>query len=100
MTEAMGTYRSLELRLWHIRWRHEEEESPEEDAILDEMERAWLKLNDEERNLLREEEPRCWPMDASSWPPEPLPSTIPTPGPWPYEGFRSPADAILNADAA
>jgi hypothetical protein len=96
----MRTYRSLELRLWHTRWRHEGEESSQEDAILDEMEHVWLTLNDQERELLREEEPRCWPMDPCSWPPEPLPSSTPAPDPWRYEGFRSPADAILDADAA
>jgi len=100
VTEVMAAYRALELRLWHVRWRHEGEESPEEDAILDDMERVWLQLSDEERDLLRHEEPRCWPMDPSSWPPEPLPATTPTRNPWLYEGFRSPADAILDTDAA
>jgi hypothetical protein len=48
-----------------MRWRHSGDESRKEDAILDEMEQAWLKLSDEERRLLRAEGPTCWPTGPS-----------------------------------
>jgi hypothetical protein len=48
------------------RWRHEGEESVEEDAILDEMEDAWLNLTEDERTLLNLEGPTCWFMDSPS----------------------------------
>ena len=69
MTKDMVDYRQLERRLWMVRWRHEGEESLEEDAILDEMEHTWLNLSEDERALLRLEGPRCWPTDSSSLPP-------------------------------
>jgi hypothetical protein len=100
MTEALRSYRSLELRLWDARWRHAGDESPEEDAILDEMDQVWLRLSEDERNQLREEGPRCWPMDPACWPPGLCPSGISTPRAWPYEGFRSPEEAILSARVA
>jgi hypothetical protein len=88
------------LRLWYTRWRHEGNESPEEDAILDEMDEAWWKLSEEGRSLLTAEGPRCWPMDPSCWPP-PLPEPgIAAPKPWTYGEFRSTEEAILDADAA
>ena len=65
MTEALLSYRSLESRLRDTRWRHSGDESRKEDAILDEMEQAWLKLSDEERRLLRAEGPTCWPTGPS-----------------------------------
>ena len=100
MTEALRSYRLLESRLWYTRWRHEGCESLAEDAILDQMDQAWLQLSDEQQNLLRAEGPRCWPMDWSCWPP-PLPEDgLSAPRPWTYEKFRSPQDAILDADAA
>ena len=101
MSEVLALYHQLELRLWTTRWRHEGAESAEEDAILDEMEQAWLKLGDEERTLLSKEGPRCWPMEPSPWPPDLV--NVPrvfAPSPWPYEGFTSPEDAILSTDAA
>lgn len=61
VTEALRIYRSLESRLSYTRWRHAGGESPEEDAILDEMDQVWLKLSEEEQNLLRAEGPTCWP---------------------------------------
>ncbi|MEW6753233.1 MAG: hypothetical protein AB1505_19975 [Candidatus Latescibacterota bacterium] len=100
MTEAMRTYRALELRLWYTRWRYEGRESPEEDAILDEMEQAWLQLSDDEHALLWAEGPRCWPMDAPYWPPALPEARSWAPKPWTYDGFRSPEQAIVDADAA
>ena len=76
MTEALLPYRSLESRLRDTRWRHSGDESRKEDAILDEMEQAWLKLSDEERRLLRAEGPTCWPTGPSrpAYPPAPRPA--------------------------
>ena len=96
MSKELEQYRLLEGRLWMTRWKHEGEESADEDAILDEMENTWMKLTEDERNLLRLEGPRCWPTDSSSLPA--LNATAPTP--WAYEGFQSPAETILSSDAA
>lgn len=96
MSKELKQYRQLEARLWMTRWKHEGQETAEEDEILDEMENTWVNLTDDERGLLRLEGPRCWPTDSSSLPP--LNATVPTP--WTYEGFRSPAETILSADAA
>ena len=63
---GLAHYRQLERRLWMARWRHEGEESVEEDAILDEMEDAWLNLTEDERTLLNLEGPTCWFMDSPS----------------------------------
>ena len=101
MTKELLDYRQLERRLWMVRWRHEGEESVEEDAILDEMECRWMNLTEEERALLRLEGPRCWPTDSSSWPPRFSDSQYSSaPTPWAYEGFDSPNEAILSADVA
>jgi len=100
MTKELAHYRQLERRLWMVRWRNEGGESPEEDATLDEMEETWLHLSGEERSVLRLEPPRCWPTESSSFPPQLSggPYTL-TPEPWIYEGFRSPLEAILDAEA-
>ena len=101
MTRELAQYRQLEGRLWMTRWRRQGAESAEEDAILDEMEHSWLSLSEEDRRLLSREGPRCWPMDPFAWAPD-LADTPPASSPmlWVYEGFRSPADAILSADTA
>lgn len=99
MTEALRSYRLLESRLWYTRWRHEGAESPEEDTILDEMDRIWLQLSEEEQTLVRTEGPRCWPMH-SYWPPPLVLGSLQAPRPWTYEEFRSPEETILDADAA
>ena len=101
MTRDLAQYRQLERRLWMTRWRHEGDESADEDAILDEMEQSWMSLAEDERSLLSREGPRCWPMEPSSWPPQ-LADTpqASAPKPWSYEGFHSPAEAILSVDAA
>jgi hypothetical protein len=101
MTKDLLDYRQLERRLWMVRWRHEGEESPEEDAILDEMDEKWMNLTDAEQAALRLEGPRCWPTDAFSLPPRLSGSVYPSlPSPWAYEGFLSPNEAILSADEA
>ena len=101
MTEVLAHYRQLERRLWMVRWRHEEAESAEEDAILDEMDDTWMKLTEDEQALLRLEGPICWPMDSSLFPPRLSDSHyLSAPTPWIYEGFHSPDEAILSADAA
>jgi len=100
MTENLAEHRQLERRLWMTRWMHEGQESAEEDAILDELEAVWWKLSDDERSILNEEGPRCWPTDPSLLPPE-LNGTPYSHGPaqWSYEGFRSASQAILAAGA-
>lgn len=100
MSEALRRYRLLEALLWYTRWRNEESESPEEDAILDEMDEAWLQLDPDEQGMLRAEAPRCWPMDPSCRPP--LLSYVNTAAPssWTYDDFTSPEEAILETDAA
>ena len=86
MTKELAHYRQIERRLWMARWINEGQEAPEEDAILDEMEETWLRLSDEEQDLLRQE------LAGG-------PYTL-APVPWVYEGFHSPLDAILDAEAA
>ena len=101
MTKDMANYRQLELRLWMIRWRHEGQESEEEDVILDEMDETWLNLIEDERSLLRLEGPRCWPTDSTVLPPRLGDNLLASaPSPWSYEGFHSPAEAILSADVS
>lgn len=101
MTKDLARYRQLEGRLWMTRWMHEGQEAAEEDAILDEMEDTWMNLAEDERALLRLEGPRCWPTESSSLPPH-LRDTLyaAAPTPWAYEGFHSPAEAILSVEAA
>jgi hypothetical protein len=101
MTKEFVHYRQLERRLWMARWMNEGLESPEEDATLDEMEETWLHLSDEEQDVLRQEPPRCWPTESPSFPPQLAggPNTLSL-EPWAYEGFDSPLDAILAAEAA
>jgi hypothetical protein len=101
MSEALATYRLLEGRLWMERLRHEGKETTEEDAILDQMESAWMALRDDERSLLRNEGPRCWPKDPSVWPPEHgYAQSLPERGVSVYDGFHSPADAIETVGAS
>ncbi len=100
MTKEFAHYRQLECRLWMTRWINEGRESPE-DATLDRMEETWLHLSDDEQDALRREPPRCWPTESPAFPPQLAgnPYTL-APEPWAYEGFRSPLDAILDADVA
>jgi hypothetical protein len=53
MTKELVRYRRLERRLWMIRWRHDGEESTEEDEILHEMDSAWMDLSESEPRILR-----------------------------------------------
>jgi hypothetical protein len=51
--------------------------------------------------MLRAEQPRCWPMDLSALPPQFADARyVSEPEAWAYQGFRSPLQAILSADAA
>ena len=101
MTREFAHYRQLERRLWMARWRNEGRESPEEHATLGEMEDTWFRLSDEEQDLLRREAPRCWPTESSSLPPQLADRSYPAaPALWAYEGFHSPVEAILCAEAA
>ena len=99
MTKDLSEYHRLELRLWMARWKHEGQESAEEDAILDEMDDTWMNLTDDEQALLRLEGPTCWPMESSALPPR-VAGTLGGLAPWSYQGFHSAAEGILSADAA
>jgi hypothetical protein len=101
MSKNLANYRQLELRLWMTRWSNEGKESAEEDAIFDDMDDVWMALSEDERALLESEGPRCWPTDSDSMPPELVRAlyTLDSP-PWTYEGFQSPAEAIVSEDAA
>ncbi|WP_321475216.1 hypothetical protein [uncultured Paludibaculum sp.] len=101
MSKEFARYRRLERRLWMTRWRHEGEESAEEDEILDEMELTWTDLPESEQAVLRTEGPRCWPTDMSALPPQFADARyVSEPEAWAYEGFVSPLQAILSTDAA
>lgn len=101
MSKELVRYRRLERRLWMTRWRHEGEESAEEDGILDEMELAWMDLSESEQAMLRAEGPRCWPMDWSALPPQFEDARyVSEPEAWTYEGFPSPLQAIFTTEAA
>lgn len=101
MSKELIRYRRLERRLWLTRWRHEGQESAEEDSILDEMEVAWMDLSETEQATLRAENPRCWPTDSSALPPQFADAAfVSEPEAWAYEGFQSPLQAILSTEAA
>jgi len=101
MSKDLIRYRRLQRRLWMIRWRHQGEESAEEDAVLDEMDVAWMNLSEGEQAILRTEGARCWPTDSSTLPPQFADAPyVCEPEAWAYEGFPSPAEAILSAKAA
>ena len=57
MSVHLVHYRVLEQRLSVTRWRRAGKESPEEDAILDEMDSVWWKLSEDERSRLSREGP-------------------------------------------
>lgn len=59
--DPLKRYRQLEGRV-----RHEGRDSPEEDAILDEMDDVWWKLEESERQLLNDEGPDREPVDGGS----------------------------------
>lgn len=101
LTREFVHYQRLERRLWFIRWRNGGEESVEEDEILDEMDKAWFRLSEQEQAILRAEGPNCWPMDSSALPPQFADARwIAEPEPWAYEGFDSPAETILCAESS
>jgi len=101
MSKDLVRYRQLERRLWMARWRRQGEESPEEDGLLDEMEAAWVDLSGSEQADLRNEGPRCWPVDSSALPPQFADVRfVSEPEAWAYEGFPSPLQAISSVEAA
>ena len=101
MSKEFVRYRRLERQLWLTRWRCQGKESAGEDAILDEMESAWMDLSESEQAILRSELPRCWPMDLSVLPPQFEDARfISAPESWAYEGFNSPLHAIVSSEAA
>lgn len=56
--KALQKYRHLESSLKLVREANGEET---EDDVLDEMDKVWQDLSDEEQNMLRKEGPKCWP---------------------------------------
>lgn len=58
MSEASREYLELQKGLVRIRWMHQGTESPEEDALLDEMDAVWWQLTDEERHTVNSSEPK------------------------------------------
>jgi len=55
MSERLGAYRQLEARLAWLRWIHAGLETPDEEALVDEMEAAWWLLSAEEREVANSE---------------------------------------------
>jgi hypothetical protein len=60
MTEALEAYRQLEIRLHRVRLDNDNQESPEEDEILEQMDLVWYDITPEEREMLQNEGPSCW----------------------------------------
>lgn len=60
MSDALDEYRKLENKLRALRGRASPG-SPAEDPILEAMETTWWLLMDDERALLDDEGPQCWP---------------------------------------
>jgi len=52
MSESLEDYLRLRRHLAHVRWVHAGFESPEEDALLDEMDEAWEALDAADRAAL------------------------------------------------
>jgi len=57
MSEALDAYRTLEQRLCRVRLDNDNQETPEEDEILDSMDVLWYDLTPEEQEMLRREGP-------------------------------------------
>lgn len=51
MSERLDAYRQLEARLAWLRWKHAGLETPDEEALVDEMEAAWWQLSEAERHV-------------------------------------------------
>jgi len=101
MSEALKAYRKLERNLWLVRWEQEGRESAQEDEILEEMDGVWGRLEDEERRLLNNEAPRCWPFEPGGWVPTLADvARQMTPEQNAYRGFSSVDETIESADRA
>jgi hypothetical protein len=59
MIDWLADYRRLEAELKQARIDRVDEDV--EDVILDEMDIVWWELTDEQRAVLKEEGPNCWP---------------------------------------
>jgi hypothetical protein len=57
MSESLERYLQHRRRLAHVRWVHAGFESPEEDALLDEMDETWHALDAADRAELRQRPP-------------------------------------------
>ena len=55
MTDALQRYRVLRARLVAVRASHGDEDSAEEDQVLDEMDDVWWQLSAEEHAVLERE---------------------------------------------
>lgn len=101
MSKALQDYRSLERRLWLVRWEQEGRESAQEDEILEEMDAVWGRLDDEERRLLNNEGPRCWPFEQGGWVPTLADAARQMPpAQLAYTGFSSVDETIESVERA
>lgn len=57
-------YRERECELLRVRELHRDQDSPEEDAILDQMDVLWYELSDEEKAALSAEGPQATPRQS------------------------------------
>ena len=65
MSKALDRYRELEEELIRIRWLHGGFDSDEEDRDIDEMDRLWWAMSEEERHMLEAEPRRSYIRDAA-----------------------------------
>lgn len=63
---SLEQYRELQQRRDHIQRAHLGMESPEEDAILEEMDTVWWGLSDAERERLQSEPPGVDPRNTNT----------------------------------
>lgn len=55
MSPYYDKYKDLDARLTWVRWMHLGKRSAEEDTLLEEMDQAWLRLDESERLMLSEQ---------------------------------------------
>lgn len=61
-SDALCSYRKLQLRLAHLRLIHLGHESPEEDALLEQMDATWWNMTSSERGVISQEPPLDAPI--------------------------------------
>jgi len=52
MAEALNRYRELHRQLIWVRWLNQGADSPEEEVLLERMDKVWWELSEEEKALL------------------------------------------------